>query len=267
MQLRDLFSLNATCERFLGVPVHGISPEDALRVIGALIAAGKRPASFVVQTNALSLVTGHERKEYREAVEAAALSVPDGMPVVWLLRARGREVRSRVYGPDLMLQCAQEAVGNGWRCFLYGGGPGVADDVAQELRQRFPGLQIVGMYSPPFRDLTAAEEHGVRTMINSVQPDLLWVALGGPRQDLWMFNHRKSLDVSVMHGVGAAFDFISGRVPQAPRWMMNSGLEWLFRLGAEPRRLWKRYTVGNLKLAAYLIADAASSHRRRRTGT
>ncbi|MGB2957415.1 MAG: WecB/TagA/CpsF family glycosyltransferase, partial [Bacteroidota bacterium] len=173
---------------------------------------------------------------------------------VWMLRLKGNPIKKRVYGPDMMLRLCDEASRHGWRCFLYGGESGTLELLRNNLLQRFPSLQIVGTHSPPFRSLSPEEDATVCEMINAARPDILWVGLGGPKQDRWMYDHRDRLNVSVMHGVGAAFDFLSGRVPQAPRWMMNSGLEWLFRLAVEPRRLWRRYTITNLKFLYYLFA-------------
>jgi N-acetylglucosaminyldiphosphoundecaprenol N-acetyl-beta-D-mannosaminyltransferase len=198
-------------------------------------------------------VCARESINYRNAIEHATLSVPDGMPLVWLLRLKGHNIRHRVYGPDLMLLLCEEAANRGWRCFLYGGAPGVPEQLKEVLEKRFPGLQIVGTYSPPFRPLTVEEDEAVCAMINAAKPDIVWVGLGSPKQDIWMYEHREKLDVSVMHGVGAAFDFLTGRVKQAPRCMMNAGLEWLFRLFQEPKRLWKRYTLTNAKFIYYLL--------------
>lgn len=214
---------------------------------------------YIIQTNVHSLVVAQESRLYRAALSHATLSVPDGMPVVWLLRAKGYPIKDRVYGPDLMLLLCEEAAKRGWRCFLYGGAPGVPEQLKDVLEQRFPGLNIVGTYSPPFRPLTAEEDAEVCRMINAAKPDILWVGLGSPKQDIWMYEHRDTLNVSVMHGVGAAFDFLTGRVKQAPRWMMNVGLEWLFRLFQEPRRLWKRYTITNLKFVYYVLTHTLRS--------
>jgi N-acetylglucosaminyldiphosphoundecaprenol N-acetyl-beta-D-mannosaminyltransferase len=222
-------------------------------IVHDIIRLRRRPSAVVVQLNAFSLVTAQEDQAYRNAVSNADLVVPDGMPLVWLLRLRGNWNAERVYGPDLMLLLCEEASKRGWRCYLYGGQPGVPELLKEKLTARFPGLLIVGTLSPPFRALTPEEDQEFCAKINSAQPDILWVALGGPKQDTWMFEHRDRLKVPVMHGVGAAFDFLTGRIPQAPRWMMNAGLEWLFRLIMEPRRLWKRYTITNLKFLYYVV--------------
>jgi N-acetylglucosaminyldiphosphoundecaprenol N-acetyl-beta-D-mannosaminyltransferase len=243
----------AVTETLLDMPVHPLDYQVSATHVADWIGAKKRPAAFIVQTNVYSLVSSQENPVYRETLSNADLSVPDGMPLVWLLRLKGARTRNRVYGPDLMLLLCGEAAIRGWRCFLYGGKTGVPEMLRDKLMSRFPSLNIVGTYSPPFRELTDHEDAEICAMINKTKPDILWVGLGAPKQDIWMYEHRTKLDVSVMHGVGAAFDFLTGQVRQAPRWMMNAGLEWLFRLFQEPRRLWKRYTVTNLKFLYYLL--------------
>jgi len=246
-------------EDLLSVGIHPLDYTSCLERVAEWVRESDRPAKVVVQANVNSLVNAQSVDRYRAAILAADLVVPDGMPLVWLLRLKGHNIRQRVYGPDLMLLLCEEAAKRGWRCFLYGGAPGVPEQLKEVLEKRFPGLQIVGTYSPPFRPLTAEEDESVCAMINAAKPDIVWVGLGSPKQDIWMYEHREKLDVSVMHGVGAAFDFLTGRVKQAPRWMMNAGLEWLFRLLQEPRRLWKRYTLTNLKFVFYLLAHALRS--------
>jgi N-acetylglucosaminyldiphosphoundecaprenol N-acetyl-beta-D-mannosaminyltransferase len=242
-------------DQLLNIPIHVVDYEKSLTMIRNLIVQVARPSAYVVQANVYSLVTALENQEYAAAVARADLSVPDGMPLVWLLRMKGHPIRSRVYGPDLMLLLCEEAARKGWRCFLYGGREGVPEQLRDILVQRFPGLQIVGTYSPPFRSLTEKEDEEICLMINQTKPDIVWVALGAPKQDIWMYEHREKIDAAVLHGVGAAFDFLSGRVRQAPRWMMNAGLEWLFRLFQEPKRLWRRYTVTNIKFIYYLLVS------------
>lgn len=240
-------------ESLLGIPIHVVDLGEVAACVDRWIRERRRPGAYIVQANALSLVSAQDDPLYCQAIKHAELAVPDGMPLVWLLRSKRHHVKSRVYGPDLMLHLCENAAHNGWRCFLYGGNPGVPELLAKVLTRRFPGLAIVGTLSPPFRALTESEEENIRATIKRARPDILWVALGGPKQDIWMYRHRDTLDVSVMHGVGAAFDFITGRIPQAPRWVMNCGLEWLFRLLVEPKRLWKRYTIANLKLIYYFV--------------
>lgn len=242
-------------EIFLGVPIH-IAGENAIVDLATKWISGrKRPSAIIVQTNVFSLVSAAEDPNYRAILCEANLSLPDGMPLVWFLRRKGHSGSTRNYGPDLMLALCKKAAQSGWRCFFYGGEPGVSELLRTKLSDRYPGLNVVGVLSPPFRELTTVEEEEACLVINKSRPDILWVSLGGPKQDTWMYNHRMNLDVSVMHGVGAAFDFHSGRKPQAPRWMMNLGFEWVFRLMTEPRRLWKRYTLVNAKFLRLVFLE------------
>ncbi len=167
------------------------------------------------------------------------------MPVVWMLRWQGFKNVQRVYGPDLLQAACARSLETGWRHYFYGGAPQVAEKLKDKLCADYPGLQVVGMESPPFRPLTAEEDEDAVQRIRQARPDIVWVGLGAPRQDFWMAEHLDRLGVPVLVGVGAAFDFLSGAKPQAPLWMRRSGLEWLFRLATEPRRLWRRYLIGN----------------------
>jgi N-acetylglucosaminyldiphosphoundecaprenol N-acetyl-beta-D-mannosaminyltransferase len=151
----------------------------------------------------------------------------------------------RVYGPDLMLRMLEESARRGYTSFFLGGGEGVAEDLRTRMVERFPGLRVVGTFCPPWRPLTDPERRELTARIDASRPDLMWVGLGAPKQDLFMAEYHELLKCKVMIGVGAAFDFHTGRVRQAPRWMMKAGLEWLFRLAVEPRRLWRRYLRNN----------------------
>ncbi len=178
---------------------------------------------------------------FREILNAADLVVPDGMPLVWLGRLHGFPMRHRVPGSELMEEFCQKT-GSRYRHFFYGGGPGVAEDLAQQLQERH-GITIAGTYTPPYRPLTPEEEEQVACQVNESAADVLWVGLSTPKQEKWMHAHRNTLRVPLMLGVGAAFDMNSGRLRRAPEWIRENGLEWLFRLVMEPRRLWKRYLV------------------------
>jgi N-acetylglucosaminyldiphosphoundecaprenol N-acetyl-beta-D-mannosaminyltransferase len=248
--------------RLLGIPVYAVDYRQSLEQVASWIDSKKRPSAYITQTNVYSLVIAQRDERYKAALSSADLSLPDGMPLVWLLRLKGNHVAGRIYGPDLMKLVSSEAAKRGWRCFLYGGKAEVLDRLKERLKSLCPGIRIVGTYSPPFRELAKEEQDEVCAMINSAEPDILWVSLGTPKQDVWMLDHREKLNVSVMHGVGAAFDFLTGEVRQAPRWMMNAGLEWLFRLMMEPRRLWKRYTINNVLFLYYLLLEAIGVRRR-----
>jgi N-acetylglucosaminyldiphosphoundecaprenol N-acetyl-beta-D-mannosaminyltransferase len=181
----------------------------------------------------------------QEIHNAAGLVTPDGMPLVWWTRRRGWRHSGRVYGPDLLLRCCERSITTGYRHFFYGGGDGVADLLVRRLTRRFPGLAVAGTYTPPFLPLTQQEDEDVVTRINDAGADIVWVGLGTPKQEYWMAEHVGRLEAPVLIGVGAAFDFHAGLKRQAPHWMQQSGLEWVFRLGTEPRRLWKRYLRNN----------------------
>jgi len=195
-------------------------------------------------------------EKLRRVLNQAFLCTPDGMPMVWLGRLHGHHEMRRVYGPDLMLDVCEWSRTNPCKHFFFGGAAGVAEALQHKLTARFPGLQVVGCYTPPFRALNAEEEKQLQETIRAVRPDIMWIGLSTPRQEKFMAEFLPRLDVTLMIGVGAAFDFHSGRVRQAPRWMQRSGLEWCYRLCHEPRRLAGRYLRNNplfaLKIAAQL---------------
>ena len=193
--------------------------------------------------------------DYRQIINSAGMTTPDGMPLDWIGRLRGKKNIRRTYGPDLLLTFCQLSQANGYRHYFYGGDPRTNSQLIERLKNCFPGIRIVGNFAPSFIGVGELEQDDVLRRINDAQPDVLWVGLGSPKQDYWMHHHRDKLNVPVMVGVGAAFDFIAGTKPQAPVWMRRSGLEWFFRLCCEPRRLWKRYLIGNTKFICYLLRD------------
>lgn len=226
----------------LGVQVATVNMKIALDVIDEWIR--RREAQYVCVTGVHGVMESYRKRAIREIHNGAGLVVPDGMPLVWLSRLKGSSNVDRVYGPDLMLAVCEKASKRGYRNFFYGGGPGVAELLADRLRSRFPGLNIAGIHSPPFRALTSEEDDKVSESICRSQPDIVWVGISTPKQEMWMAQHVDRLR-AVLIGVGAAFDFHAGLKGQAPRWMMNSGLEWLFRLIQEPARLGPRYLKNN----------------------
>jgi len=227
----------------LGVRVSAFTLDSAVDEIDAAVAAG-RPV-YVSTCPVYTLMQGHERAEVRAALNGADWVTPDGMPVVWALRALGARAVGRVYGPDLMLAVSARSAKRGYRQYYLGGAPGVAEALTAELQRRCPGLPVAGSYCPPFRELSPAEEHAMLAAIDESGAQVVWVGLGSPKQDLWMRRYRPRLRAPVLIGVGAAFDFFTGRQRQAPLWMQGAGLEWLFRLANEPRRLWRRYFIYN----------------------
>jgi N-acetylglucosaminyldiphosphoundecaprenol N-acetyl-beta-D-mannosaminyltransferase len=186
------------------------------------------------------------------------------MPLVWFSRWFGMRPAERVYGPDLMRSFTALSAKAGYRHFYYGGGEGVAESLRAALLERHPGLQVVGTFTPPFRAMSPDEELAAIEAINAAAPDIVWVGLSTPKQERWMADHRAVIEAPVMVGVGAAFDFLSGRKRQAPRWIQDHGLEWLFRLCSEPRRLWRRYAYivpGFLIFAAVqIVRSLATDH-------
>lgn len=218
--------------------------------------AQRGPARFIALANAHMVTEARCNPEFRHMLNQSGLTVPDGTPLVWCGRARGHQLRRRVYGPELLEEFCRTTEGNDYRHFFYGGAPGVATLLASQLQCRFPGMQIAGTCSPPFRPLTWQEQQSVIRSINEARPDVVWVGLGCPKQERWMYDHLGLLDVPVMVGVGQAFNIHAGLLRQAPRFMREHGLEWLFRLCLEPRRLWRRYLLGNTKFLLLLLLDS-----------
>lgn len=227
----------------LGVQISAINMDLAVTTLSDWLQTGE--STYVCITGVHGVMECQRDPALLSILNSAGMTTPDGMPMVWASKWAGATQVDRVYGPDLMLEVCRMAADKGWRCFFYGGMPGVAERLAGILRERFPGLPVAGSYSPPFRDLTLEEDAEVIELINRADVDLLWVGLSTPKQERWMSAHRDRLNSRVMLGVGAAFDINSGAVKQAPRLLQRSGLEWLFRLIQEPRRLWRRYLRNN----------------------
>lgn len=227
----------------LGVKISAITIEDALSCVEGAVRERKR--IYICTCPVGTIMAAQDNPEVLNSLNRACLVTPDGMPVVWIGRLKGYARIHRVYGPDLLLAACRISKERGFRHFFYGSQPQVLIKLKTRLQESFPDLVIAGSYSPSFRELCEQEEVEIIELINKSNSDILWVGLGSPKQDLWMSKHRKALDVPVMIGVGAAFDFIAGTKKQAPGWMQSVGLEWLFRLLTEPRRLWKRYILGN----------------------
>jgi N-acetylglucosaminyldiphosphoundecaprenol N-acetyl-beta-D-mannosaminyltransferase len=237
----------------LGVGVSAINMGMALDAIQGWI--GQREANYVCVTGVHGVMESQKDETLRRIHNKAGLVTPDGMPLVWLARWQGLSQVDRVYGPDLMLALCEASVEHGSRHFLLGGAEGVAKKLEFNLMGRFPGLVIAGTYSPPFRSLTPQEDADVVDMLRQARADVIWVGLGTPKQERWMAAHCDQLPGSVLIGVGAAFDFHTGRTRQAPVWMRQNGLEWFYRLLVEPRRLWRRYLINNPLFATLSLAQ------------
>ncbi len=236
----------------LSVSVSAINMAQALATIDSWVQA--RSPHYVCVAPAHSVMECVNHPELLTYFNSSGLTTPDGMPIVWLLRARGFKHVERVYGPDLMQAICAHGLERGYRHYFYGGAEGIPERLAQRLQERFPGLQVVGTYSPPFRALTPEEDEAAVRRIQAARPDVVWVGISSPKQEAWMYAHVEQLGVPALIGVGAAFDFLSGAKRQAPRWIQRSGFEWLFRLACEPRRLWKRY-IQYPRFAALAMID------------
>ena len=198
-----------------------------------------------------AVISAKEDSKVAEMYAASSFAAIDGMPIVKIARKKGFNCE-RCAGPDIMGMMFKESVKQGKTHYLYGG---KNDEVLNKLRENlekvYPGIQIVGMYSPPFRPLTDEEDEKICAEINELKPNFLWVGIGAPKQEMWMWNHREKIYGTVMLGVGACFDFFAGTLEKSPEWMEKAGIEWLYRLGKEPRRLWKRYILGGFKWLYY----------------
>lgn len=226
----------------LGTRVHMVTMEAVLRSIGEWIAEWRIP-HYIVATGVHGIIEGHRDPAFKTILNRADLFIPDGFSLVWIARWRGISLRERVCGTDLLLNSCRLAAENGYRMFFYGDTEEVLAQLRRRLEERYPGLQIVGTYSPPFRPLSATEDEHVVRMINTAAPDVLWVGLGLPKQERWIIEHKDRLHVPVLVASGAAFKFASGMVRRAPRWVGEHGMEWLWRFVHEPKRLWQRVVV------------------------
>jgi N-acetylglucosaminyldiphosphoundecaprenol N-acetyl-beta-D-mannosaminyltransferase len=245
----------------LGIPIAMTDYAQTMEVMDEMVAS--REPGYVCAAPVHAVMEAQDDPETYAALRRSTLTVPDGMPLVWAANLLGEGLRDRVYGPELMLRYNERSAARGHRVWLYGGrDQGSLVQLALSLRRRHPGIKIVGGYSPPFRPLSAEEEAGVVEQINASKPDVLWVGIGVPKQEKWMARMRDSLEVPVMCGVGAAFDFHAGRISQAPRWMQERGLEWTYRIAQEPGRLLPRYLYFNPR---FLFSFARQFARERRS--
>jgi N-acetylglucosaminyldiphosphoundecaprenol N-acetyl-beta-D-mannosaminyltransferase len=228
----------------LGVSVCAMNLSIAVQAV--LEAVREKSKGYVCVSGVHGVTEAQDDPAFRGILNRAFLNTTDGMPLVWLARHQvGEPSIDRVYGPDLMLELFEATRHGEATHFLYGGAPGVAEELKAKLEQRLPGVRIVGTFCPPFRPLNADEERQLAALVAEKKPDLMWIGLSTPKQERFMAEYLPRLDTTVMLGVGAAFDFHSGRVRQAPRWIQRSGFEWLFRLCTQPRRLARRYLVNN----------------------
>ena len=243
-----------------GVLVDQVDLQSALERVRRFLPVGtqaRRPHQ-IVTVNLDFISIAHDNSTFQQLLNQADLAVADGMPLVWLSRLKGIPLPQRVAGVDLFDECCALAAEEGRGVFLLGAAPGVADKAAERLKERYPGLLVVGTYAPPRGPMTRKENERIVRMVRRAAPDFLFVALGAPRQDLWIRENMERLNVPVAMGVGCVFDLFAGAVNRAPEWMQRSGLEWAFRLGQEPTRLWRRYLLNDLPVLGRLLMTTGS---------
>lgn len=232
-----------TCADVLGVKLSAVNMQVALELADRWIAAGK--PGYACFSSVHPVIEAQRDPDYMQILNGAAFNFPDGMPLTWVGRIQGHAKMNRVFGPEFMLEMCRLSELRGYRNFLYGGNEGTAAQLCRSLQRRYPMLQIVGTYTPPFRDLTAEEEGHIIATVQEARPHILWVGIGAPKQDRFMARFVDRLNVPLMAGVGAAFDFHTGRIRDCSDWIKRAGLQWAHRLIQDPKRLWKRYALTN----------------------
>lgn len=227
----------------LGVGVHAVNLRVAAEMIESAVDTDCK--GYVCVTGVHGVMEAQRNPRFKHILDRAMLVVPDGVPTVWIGRWEGHVNMGRVFGPELMMEVCRKSVASGHTHFLYGGKPGIAEELKQNLSRQFPGIRIVGTYTPPFRPLSSVEKAELQGELSALAPDILWVGLSTPKQEQFMAENLGSLNCNIMIGVGAAFDIHTGRLKDAPQWIKAAGLQWLHRLCQEPERLWKRYLINN----------------------
>ena len=232
---RQYNKIDESSVNVLGVRVHALNIPGILDEIDRFLRAGHK--GYITVTGVHGIMESRKSTLVKQSHNGSFLTVPDGMPLVWLGKLKGYKNTDRCYGPDLLLAVLDHSKDKGYKHFFYGGSTGVADTLKVRMEEQFSGVQIVGTYTPPFRSLNQDEENEFIKRISELQPDIVWVGLSTPRQEMFMHEYITRLDTKLMIGVGAAFDFHSGRIKQAPYWIQRSGFEWLYRIFQDPGRL------------------------------
>ncbi len=227
----------------LGVKVSAINLQLAVKIAGERVESGK--TGYICFTGVHGVMEARANPELRRILNYASINAPDGMPMTWVGRLQGKRQMDRVFGPDFMLAMCALSAQRGYRNFLYGGKPGVAKLLSEALQRKFPGLQIAGTCTPPFRSLDVAEDADLMAQVQRAKPHIFWVGLSTPKQERFMAQYVDRLQVPLLAGVGAAFDYHTGQIRDCSEWIKRAGLQWLHRLLQDPRRLWKRYLRNN----------------------
>ena len=243
----------------LGVKVSAINMDGAIEMADRWITSGN--SGYACVTAVHGVMEAQKDRSFLQILNRAAFNLPDGMPLSWVGWLQGHREMDRVSGPSFMLAMCRLSAERGYRNFLYGGEPGVAETLRESLQERFPGLQVVGTYTPPFRKLNAEEESEFLAQISEAQPHIIWVGLGAPKQERFVAHYVDRLQVPLMIGVGAAFDYHTGRLRDSSDFIKRAGLQWLHRLVQDPRRLWRRY-LGAIPGFLWRIALQLSGLRR-----
>jgi N-acetylglucosaminyldiphosphoundecaprenol N-acetyl-beta-D-mannosaminyltransferase len=239
--------------KVLEVGISAIDMDDASLFVEEAVL--KRQKKYICVCPVTTIMECKKDEKVLKSINCADLATPDGMPVVWIGKMLGYKNIRRVYGPELMQYICEISEYKGYKNYFYGSSQDTLNKLQERLSKKHPGLVISGSFSPPFRQLTEEEDNRIAEEINRANSDIVWVGLGSPKQDLWMYEHRDKINAPVMIGVGAAFDFLAGTKPQASRWVRDNGFEWLFRLVSEPKRLWRRYLVDCPIFVVYVLLD------------
>ena len=245
--------------RVLGVKVNNTNIQEVLSVMDGWVKK-RGLCNFVVATGMHGTIVAHKDPYFMEITEAAGLFIPDGYSLVAAAKLRGLDIKGRITGCDLMWEACRHAEHMGYSVFFYGDTAVTLDSLANKLLQQFPSLKIAGLHSPPFRPLTQEEDDSEVDMINNSGADIIWVGLGLPKQERWIYEHRDRLNVPIAIGVGAAFKFLSGQVRRAPALIGNNGFEWLWRLVVEPRRVWRRVLIDGPHFVVCMLRETLDSH-------
>lgn len=249
--------------RILGNRVHMVEIPDVVQIMDRWITTERNRTHHVVNTGMHGIMEAHRNPAFKVILENADLFAPDGILVILVARLRGYRIRKKNTGPELLWQFAEVADRKGYKYFIFGDTEETIQLLATKLGEAFPGLQIVGLVSPPFRPLTPEEDVSFVQAINQAKPDVLWVGLGMPKQEEWVAHHRDRLEVPVVVGAGATFKFLSGTVRRSPAWMRNGGLEWLWRLYQEPKGIWRRVIIDAPRFAGLVALELSGMKRYR----